>query len=106
VDREPDQTGIMYEDGTGMQVVSGDADCSIQAGAAGERKCCGVDLRGPEDRLDESRRLRVGREIATPIAVRIRAPSRLSVARWTATRNKPVCSRDCAAGIPRQAHLG
>lgn len=50
---DPDQTSVMLDDGVGVQIVSADAEISrwLRSGDEGERRR--IDLRGPEDRLDE-----------------------------------------------------
>ena len=49
---EPDQTRIMLDDGVGVKILNAEAEMSRRVRSDGERKCRGIGLRGPEDRLD------------------------------------------------------
>jgi len=73
LDCEPDQVGVMLEDGAGVQIINPDADSSRWCRSACEQNRRRIGLRGPENRLDQRRVVRIGEEIVTPIARQISA---------------------------------
>lgn len=93
---------VVFKRRVTAQRVSGEMKAVGWRGTGFEQDRRRVGLLGPEDRLDKGCGLRVGGEIATPIAVRTPEPSPISAGRWPRVRRRIVYIRDCGARIPRR----
>lgn len=85
---ELEQRGAAADVRIGPQVVSGETKAFGRRRAGPEQDRRGIDLRAPEDRLDERGGVRVDREIVTPIAERTPQLPLRSAGRWTVTHNR------------------